>query len=177
MVTAMKNKKTLLCALLCIVMILISLSSCGPTSTATVKDANANSEEIFDEVLIKHDGIAYGYAENEKGGYDMMSLNYATGKLIVHGNTDAYVVYFKTMEFGPSIVIDGVAYVTTTCSERDDEDASFAKKGVDLFAFGGTEYLDYGKLFEENVVVESLEEKDGKLVVHIEDASTLFDLE
>ena len=170
-----KNMKTLLCSLLAVLLLVSCFTACGPTSKAQVENVN-NGEEMFDGILAEADGVTYGYKKGEKGGWELLSYNSESKKLTTHGNTDAYVVYDKTLVFGPSIVIDGKVYVTTTCSEREDEDVSFAKKGVDLFAFGGEEYLDYGKLFEENVVVEKLEEKDGSLVVYIEDAEALFEV-
>lgn len=170
----LKNTKSLVCLVLSLVLILACFAACGPTSTAKISDADASNKEVFDGIFAEQDGIVYGYKKGEKGGWDLMSLNNETGKLITHGNTDAYVVYDENMVFGPSIVINGKIYVTTTCAIREDEFVSFAMKGVDLFSFGGSDYLDYGKLFEENVTVEKLEEKDGSLVVYIEDAEALF---
>ena len=170
----LKNKMSLVCLVLSLVLIFACFTACGPTSTAKISETDAANEEVFDGIFAEQDGVVYGYKKGENGGWDLLSLESETGKLINHGNTDAYVVYDENMVFGPSIVINGKIYVTTTCAIREDENVSFAMKGVDLFSFGGSEYLDYGKLFEENVTVEKLEEKDGSLVVDIEDAEALF---
>ena len=169
-----KNTRKLLALLLGTILFALSFTACGPTSKIETLDSTL---DVFDKVLIEEDNVAFGYAHNdEMGGYDLISYDKTSGKATVHGNTNGYVVYDKTLVFGPSIVIDGIAYVTTYSTERENEDLSFAVKGVDLFAFGKDKLLEYGRLFEENVTVNKLEEKDGNLVVHIEDTEELFNL-
>ena len=106
----------------------LSFTACGPTSKIETLDSTL---DVFDKVLIEEDNVAFGYAHNdEMGGYDLISYDKTSGKATVHGNTNGYVVYDKTLVFGPSIVIDGIAYVTTYSTERENEDLSFAVKGV-----------------------------------------------
>ncbi|MBE6732124.1 MAG: hypothetical protein E7564_10585 [Ruminococcaceae bacterium] len=169
-----KNMRTLLVLVLGIVLFALSLTACGPTSRI---ETTEGTMDVFDEVLIEEDGVMFGYAHNdEMGGYDLISYDKESKKATVHGNTNGYIIYDRTLVFGPSIVIDGIAYVTTYSTERENEDLSFAVKGVDLFSFGKDKLLDYGRLFQENVTVNKLEEKDGNLVVHIEDAEELFNI-